>query len=100
MSITYQETKGILTFGIQNSSIVGNAFLKANPDYHFFMNVSPRGTFSLRADNKIDVSKMAEAIAGGGGHPNASGGKIKGMPEFFVYEELKKYIQNLLIEKG
>ena len=100
MSIVYQDAKGILTFGIQNSSIVGNAFLKANPEYHFFMNVSPRGTFSLRADNKIDVSKMAEAIAGGGGHPNASGGKIKGMPEFFVYDDLKNYIQNLLVEKG
>ena len=99
MTIYFQGNKGILTFGIQNSSIVGNAFLQANPDYHFFMNVSPRGTFSLRADNKMDVSKMAATIAGGGGHPNASGGKIKEFKEFFIYEELKSFIEELLKEK-
>ena len=99
MTITFQGYKGILTFGIQNSSIVGNAFLKSAPDYHFFMNVSPRGTFSLRADNKMDVSKMAERIAGGGGHPNASGGRIKEFKEFFIYDELKSFIEALLKEK-
>ncbi len=99
MSVTFQGNKGILTFGIQNSSIVGNAFLKSTPDYHFFMNVNPRGTFSLRADNKMDVSKMAETIAGGGGHPNASGGRIKEFKEFFIYDELKSFIEALLKEK-
>ncbi|NPA04099.1 MAG: hypothetical protein GXO61_04475 [Epsilonproteobacteria bacterium] len=99
MSISFQGHKGILTFGIQNSSIVGNAFLKANPNYHFFMNVNSRGTFSLRADNKVDVSKMAEQIAGGGGHPNASGGKFKEFKEFFIYSELKSFIEALLKEK-
>ncbi len=99
MTIFFQNKKGILTFGIQNSSIVGNAFLKSNPDYHFFMNVSPRGTFSLRADNQMDVSKMAAAIAGGGGHPNASGGRIKEFKEFFIYDELKSFIEELLKEK-
>jgi len=96
MTIEYDGNKGILTYGIQNSSIIGNAFLKANPDYHFFMNVSSRGTFSLRADNKMDVSQMAERIAGGGGHPNASGGRIEGFKEFFVYDDLKEFIQNFL----
>ena len=100
MTITYKEYKGILTYGIQNSSIVGNAFLKAHPEYHFFMNVSPRGTFSLRADNKMDVSLMADAIAGGGGHPNASGGKIKEFKEFFIYEELKSFIEEYLKERS
>ncbi len=99
MTVFFEEYKGILTYGIQNSSIIGNAFLKAHPDYHFFMNVNSRGTFSLRADNKMDVSKMAEAIAGGGGHPNASGGKIKDFKEFFRYEELKSFIERLLKEK-
>ncbi len=99
MTIYFQGNKGILTYGIQNSSIVGNAFLKANPDYHFFMNVSSRGTFSLRADNKMDVSKMAQIIAGGGGHPNASGGKISDFKEFFIYSDLKLFIEELLKEK-
>ncbi len=96
MTIHYKEYKGILTYGIQNSSIIGNAFLKAHPDYHFFMNVSSRGTFSLRADNKMDVSLMADEIAGGGGHPNASGGRIKEFKEFFIYEELKSFIEGYL----
>ncbi|BCD67874.1 DHH family phosphoesterase [Nitratiruptor sp. YY09-18] len=99
MTIYFQGNKGILTFGVQNSSIVGNAFLKEFPDYHFFMNVNPRGTFSLRADNKMDVSQMASLIAGGGGHPNASGGKIKEFKEFFRYEQLKSFIEELLKEK-
>lgn len=100
ITIYYQDKKGILTFGIQNSSIVGNGFLNANPDFHFFMNVNPRGTFSLRANNLMDVSKMAKEIAGGGGHPNASGGKIKEFKEQFNYSELKSYIQNYLEEKS
>ncbi|BCD61987.1 hypothetical protein NitYY0826_C0855 [Nitratiruptor sp. YY08-26] len=99
MTIYFQGNKGILTYGIQNSSIVGNGFLRLNPDYHFFMNVSPRGTFSLRADNKMDVSKMAELIAGGGGHPNASGGKLKEFKEFFIYDELKSFVEALLKDK-
>ncbi|WP_187648203.1 DHH family phosphoesterase [Nitrosophilus labii] len=99
MTIYYKGKKGILTFGIQNSSIVGNGFLSKNPSFHFFMNVNNRGTFSLRANNQIDVSKMAYEIAEGGGHPNASGGKIKGFKEQFSYLELKYYIEELLKEK-
>jgi oligoribonuclease NrnB/cAMP/cGMP phosphodiesterase (DHH superfamily) len=100
MTIHYKEYKGILTYGIQNSSIIGNAFLKAHPDYHFFMNVTSRGTFSLRADNQMDVSLMADEIAGGGGHPNASGGRIKDFKEFFIYEELKSFIEGYLKEQS
>ncbi len=99
MTVSFQGNKGLLTFGIQNTSIVGNAFLQAHPDYHFFMNVNPRGTFSLRADNKMDVSQMASLIAGGGGHPNASGGKLKEFKEFFRYDQLKSFIEELLKEK-
>ncbi len=99
MTIHFQGNKGLLTFGIQNTSIVGNAFLQAHPDYHFFMNVNPRGTFSLRADNKMDVSQMASIIAGGGGHPNASGGKLKEFKEFFRYDQLKSFIEELLKDK-
>lgn len=99
MTIFYKGYKGILTFGIQNTSIVGNGFLSENPDYDFFMNVSNRGTFSLRANNKIDVSKMAYEIAEGGGHPNASGGKIKSFKEQFIYSELKSFIEELLKKK-
>ncbi|MRJ02137.1 MAG: phosphoesterase [Epsilonproteobacteria bacterium] len=100
MTIHYRESKGILTYGIQNSSIIGNAFLRANPDFHFFMNVTSRGTFSLRADNQLDVAAMADQIAGGGGHPNASGGRIKEFQEFFTYEELKSFMEHYLKERS
>ena len=100
MSIIFQGHRGILTFGIQNSSIIGNAFLQKHPDFHFFMNVNPKGSLSLRANNAMDVSQMAATIAGGGGHPNASGGRIKGMPEFFRYQDLRHYIQELLTQKS
>ena len=99
MSIKYKNYKGILTFGIQNSSIVGNGFLQKNPYFDFFMNVSSRGTFSLRSNNKVDVSKIAYEIAEGGGHPNASGGKIKNFKEQFIYSELKSFIEELFKKK-
>ncbi|WP_200762337.1 DHH family phosphoesterase [Nitrosophilus alvini] len=99
MTIYYKNNKGILTYSIGNTSIIGNEFLTQNPDYSFFMNVSARGSFSLRANNKMDVSKMAEELAGGGGHPNASGGRIKGFKEQFIYSELKSNIEELLKEK-
>ena len=36
MSIKYENFLGILTYNIGNVSIIGNDFLKANPDYDFF----------------------------------------------------------------
>ena len=41
MTVYYKGHKGILNFGIQNSSIVGNGFLQKNPEFDFFMNESP-----------------------------------------------------------
>jgi len=96
LTIFYQEKKGILTFGIQNSSLIGNSFLKQNLDFYFFMNLNGNGSFSLRANNKIDVSKIAYNIAKGGGHPNASGGKIENFKDCFFYHQAKESIEELL----
>jgi len=65
-----------------------------NPDYDFYMDIGSRGNFSLRSNNKMDVSQMASEIGNGGGHPNASGGKIDGYKDSFVYEEIKEFVQN------
>jgi len=100
MSITYRGYKGILGYNVGSASLIGNAFLLANPDYDFYMDVNSRGNFSLRSNDKLDVSAMAAEIGNGGGHPNASGGKIENYKDSFVYEDLRKFIQNYINEKS
>lgn len=100
MSIKYGDYKGILTYNIGNVSIIGNDFLKTNPDYDFFMDITSRKTISLRADGKIDVSKMAARIGNGGGHPNASGGLLNSFKDSFVYDNIKKQVADILLLKG
>ncbi len=100
MSIKYGEHKGILTYNIGNVSIIGNDFLKANPDYDFFMDITSRKTISLRADYKLDVSKMAARIGNGGGHPNASGGLLNSFKDSFIYDNVKKQVADILLSKG
>ena len=73
--------KGLLTYCLGSISIPANAFLKANLDYDFFIDVNKKGNASFRADGKMDVSLMASKIAAGGGHVNASGGKFDDFKE-------------------
>lgn len=100
MIIYYGEHKGILTSQIGNTSVLGNSFLKTNPDFHFFMDVSPNGNVSLRADNRMDVSEMAVSLFGGGGHANASGGRMGNLRDFYAYQELKRHVQSYIEEKS
>lgn len=99
MSIHYEGYKGILTYNIGNVSIIGNDFLKQNDDFDFFMDVTSRKTISLRANGKVDVSKMAARIGNGGGHPNASGGLLNGFKDSFVYNNIKKQINDIILAK-
>ena len=96
MEIYYQNYKGILTSQIGNTSVIGNGFLKANPDFYFFMDVAPSGNVSLRADNNLDVSSMASKLFGGGGHPNASGGKMGKLKDVYTYKKLKEIVQDFI----
>ncbi len=96
LTIRYGDHKGILTYSAGNTSLIGNAFLTANPDYDFYMDVNSRGNFSLRSNNKLDVSAMAELIGNGGGHPNAAGGKIKDYKDSFVYSEIRAFVQEYI----
>ncbi len=100
LTIHYKEYKGILGYNVGNTSIIGNTFLVNNPDYDFYMDVNFRGNFSLRSNNKLDVSQMAAQIGNGGGHPNASGGKIEGYKDSFVYKEVRDFVQNYIHEKS
>ena len=93
LTINYKGYKGLLGYNVGNSSLIGNSFLLANPDYDFYMDINFRGNFSLRGHDKMDVSIMAGEIGNGGGHPNASGGKIDGYKDSFVYSKVKDFVQ-------
>ena len=99
LAIRYKDKRGVLTFGIPNISVIGNAFLVANPDIDFILNLSPNGSISLRSNNKADVSEIAATLAGGGGHPNASGGRIGNFKEVYSYTDVKSFIESLIEEK-
>jgi len=99
LTINYKGYKGILGYNVGSASIIGNTCMLQNDDYDFYMDINFRGNFSLRSNNKIDVSKMAEHIGNGGGHPNASGGKIDGYKDSFVYAEVRDFVQNYIDEK-
>jgi len=96
LTVVYKEHKGLLTYCLGSISIPANAFLKANPDYDFFIDLNKKGNASFRADGKVDVSLMAAKIANGGGHVNASGGKFDDFKESIDFAEVKNYIQNKL----
>ncbi|MGB5793259.1 DHH family phosphoesterase [Poseidonibacter sp.] len=96
LTVTYKEHKGLLTFTLGSISIPANAFLKANPDYDFFIDVGRKGNASFRADGKVDVALMAAKLAKGGGHVNASGAKFDDFKETIIYDDVKKYVQKKL----
>jgi oligoribonuclease NrnB/cAMP/cGMP phosphodiesterase (DHH superfamily) len=98
LTIYYQGHKGLLTFTLSNISIPANTFLKANKDYDFFINVGKRGTVALRADGKLNVATLAQKMANGGGHPNASGGAFKNWKEIVLYKDIKQFIEQKLQE--
>lgn len=96
LTINYEGKKGILTYTLGSISIPANAFLKANPEYDFFIDISKKGNASFRADGNIDVGVLAEKLAKGGGHPNASGCKFDDFKDSINYLDIKNYIQEKL----
>jgi uncharacterized protein len=99
MTIYYKGYKGFLSYGVGNTSIVGNGFLTKFGDYDFIVDVSSRGTMSFRANNKVSVSQIAKEWVDGGGHPNASGGRILGFKEQYRYDKVKEQIQKIINDK-
>jgi len=92
-TIYYEDKKGVLVYGVGSSSIIGNKFLVDNEDYDFYMDIGGRGNFSMRSSDRANVSKIAQRIGNGGGHPNASGGKIDGFKSSFIYEDSKAFVE-------
>lgn len=96
LTVIYKGQKGLLTYCLGSISIPANTFLKSNKDYDFFVDVSKKGNASFRADGKLDVSLLAQKIANGGGHVNASGGKFEDFKESIDYLSVKMYVQEKL----
>ncbi len=98
-TIYYKGYRGFLSYGVGNTSIIGNGFLTTYPEYDFIVDVSYRGTMSLRADNNVSVSQISKEWANGGGHPNAAGGRIVGFKEQYRYDKVKEQIENIINDK-
>lgn len=98
-TIYYKGYRGYLSYGVGNTSIIGNGFLLAYPEYDFIVDVSYRGTMSLRANNQVSVSLISKEWANGGGHPNAAGGRIMGFKEQYRYDRVKKQIEKIINDK-
>lgn len=99
MSIKYRGYLGLLSSNIGNVSVVANDFLRLNPEYKFYIDVSSKKTLSFRSSKDFDVSKMASELVGGGGHKNASGGFFAAFKDSFYYEKIREQIVALINEK-
>lgn len=98
-TIYYKGYRGFLSYGVGNTSIVGNGFLLEFTEYDFIIDVSYRGTLSLRANNGVNVALISKEWTGGGGHPNAAGGRILGFKEQYRYDLVKQQIEKIINEK-
>ena len=98
-TIYYKGYRGYLSYGVGNTSIVGNGFLIAYPEYDFIVDVSYRGAMSLRANNNVSVALISKEWANGGGHPNAAGGRIMGFKEQYRYDKVKQQIEQIINDK-
>lgn len=91
-SIHFQDKLGFLSYSMGGISVLANLFLYANPEYDFYIDVNSKGNVSLRANGNCDVSALSKEYFNGGGHKNASGGKIEGFRESFCYADIKKQV--------
>ena len=96
MTVEFQGKKGILTYSVGNTSIIGNGFLRANPEYDFFLDINSRKNISARANNRYDVAEMARKLFSGGGHANAAGGRYNDFKDSFIYKDIKAQIQKYM----
>ncbi|KAA6230209.1 3'-to-5' oligoribonuclease B [Campylobacter sp. LR291e] len=97
--IYYERKKGILTYNIGSTSIIGNDFLVKNPDYDFFVDINSRKAVSFRANGNFDVSLMAKKLVGGGGHKSASGGLFAGFKDSSNYNYIRAQFIDLIKSK-
>ncbi|GAD19596.1 DHH family phosphoesterase [Helicobacter fennelliae] len=97
--ISYRDKKGFLSYSMGGISVLANLFLQQNQDIDFYMDINNRGNISLRANGKCDVCALSKEVFNGGGHKNASGGKMEGFKESFLYEDIKSQVQAFINAK-
>ncbi|WP_199768930.1 DHH family phosphoesterase [Helicobacter cetorum] len=94
--VYYQDKKGFLSYSMGGISVLANLFLTQNPEFDFYIDVNAKGNVSLRANGNCDVSELSKICFNGGGHKNASGGKIDGFKESFSYTDIKEQVEENL----
>jgi hypothetical protein len=99
MAVTINGKRGLFTTGLGNVSVVANYFLKNNEDFDFVIDLSGKGNLGLRSCDRVDVCEIAKNFFGGGGHTNASGGKMPNAREFYTYEEYLAFMNNYISTK-
>lgn len=98
----YRDNHVVLELGVYYSdkhisSSVMNKVLKEKPELFGLMVINPSGTASLRSTGKLDVSKIAKLL-GGGGHLCASGCKFERKDESTTIGEYVNYIVNYVAD--
>ncbi|RDU61371.1 3',5'-cyclic-nucleotide phosphodiesterase, partial [Helicobacter sp. MIT 14-3879] len=94
--IFYEDKVGFLSYCMGGISVVANRFLQNNSEFDFYIDVSNRGNVSLRSNGNCDVSALSQTCFNGGGHKNASGGRMEGFKESFLYEDIRLQVQGFL----
>jgi len=61
-----------------------------------YFRIVNKGTISFRANGKLDVSKLSKELFNGGGHKNASGGRILNFKDIYLYEDAKEIVEEIL----
>ncbi|TSA84581.1 DHH family phosphoesterase [Helicobacter mehlei] len=95
-SVYCEGKRGFLSYSMGGISVLANLFLCQNSEFDFYMDVNPRGNVSLRSNGKCDVSNLSKQYFNGGGHKNASGGRIEGFKESFSYYDIKEQVEKAL----
>ncbi|WP_163532323.1 DHH family phosphoesterase [Helicobacter suis] len=84
---------GFMSYAMGGISVLANLFLTQNPEFDFYIDVGFKGSVSLRSNGKCDVSQLSQQYFNGGGHKNASGGKIEDFKESFSYYDIKEQLE-------
>lgn len=95
-SVYCEGKRGFLSYSMGGISVLANLFLCQNSEFDFYIDVNPRGNVSLRSNGKCDVSAISKEYFNGGGHKNASGGRIEGFKESFSYYDIKEQVEKVL----